>query len=75
MRHHGLFQGHYWFHHVGGDPDARDRYRDHPHYDATVRFCAEYDQCSFDPQYESEPLAFFEPMVRRLFARAPRATT
>lgn len=75
VAHHGLFQGVYWFHHVGGDPDARERHRDHPNYQATVDFCAHYDQNSFDPDYDWEPLTYFEPMVRRLFAKPPRATT
>lgn len=71
VKHHGVFQGVYYFHHYGQDPDARERYRDHPHFQATVDFCATYDQNSFDPDYDWLPLEFFEPMVRRLFARAP----
>lgn len=67
MKHHGVFQGAYWFHHVGADPHARDRYADHPWYQACVDFCADYDQNSFDPDYPSEPLESFEPMVRRVF--------
>ncbi len=66
VKHHGLFQGYYYFHHDGRDRDARERFRDHPWYQATVDFCALYDQNSFDPDYDSEPLAFFEPMVRRV---------
>ncbi|GAA4936387.1 putative HD phosphohydrolase [Actinomycetospora succinea] len=68
LAHHGVFQGKYWFHHVGADPDARDRWADHPWYQDCVDFCAYYDQNSFDPDYPSEPLAFFEPMVRRVLA-------
>lgn len=74
IQHHGLFQGVYYFHHYGGDPNARERYRDHPHYQATVDFCAEYDQCSFDPDYDWLPLASFEPMVRQILARPSHAT-
>ena len=66
VKHHGLFQGYYYFHFYGQDPDARERFRDHPWYQATVDFCAHYDQNSFDPDYDSEPLGFFEPMVRRV---------
>ena len=73
VKHHGLFQGHYFFHHYGMDPDGRDRYRDHPLYQATVDFCERYDQVSFDPEYDAEALEFFEPMVRRLFDREPRS--
>ena len=68
---HGLFQNYYYVHHLGGDRNARDRYRDHPWYAACAHFCAAWDQCSFDPDYVSEPLATFEPLVRRVFARTP----
>jgi predicted HD phosphohydrolase len=66
VKHHGVFQGFYYFHHVGMDRRARDRWKDHPHYQATVDFCENYDQCSFDPDYDSLSLEFFEPMVRRV---------
>jgi len=68
---HGLFQNYYYVHHFGGDRNGRDRLRDHPWYGACVHFCAAWDQCSFDPDYPSEPLERFEPMLRRLFARPP----
>ncbi len=71
VRHHGLFQYYYYAHHVGGDRNARDKYRDHPWYQDVVDFCHRWDQCAFDPGYESLPLEFFEPMVRRVFAREP----
>ena len=71
VRHHGLFQSYYYAHHTGGDRNARDVYRDHPWYQDTVDFCHRWDQSSFDPDYESLPLEFFEPMVRRIFAREP----
>ncbi|MGB3828507.1 MAG: HD domain-containing protein [Ornithinimicrobium sp.] len=68
VKHHGVFQGVYYFHHQGLDPNARDRWREHPYYQATVDFCADYDQCSFDPDYDWEPLGFFEPMVQRVLS-------
>ena len=74
VKHHGLFQGYYYFHLTGaGDRNARDRFKDHPAYQATVDFCERWDQTSFDPDYDTLPLEAFEPMVRRLFARQPRA--
>lgn len=69
VKHHGLFQGVYYFHFIGADPNARDKFKDHPYYQATIDFCANYDQNSFDPAYESETLEFFEPMVRRVLAK------
>ena len=71
VRQHGLFQSYYYAHHFGDDRNARDRYIDHEWYQDAVDFCERWDQSSFDPEYESLPLEFFEPMVRRIFAREP----
>jgi predicted HD phosphohydrolase len=72
LKHHGVFQGYYYFDKIGQDRDARARFRDHPCYEKTVMFCERWDQTSFDPDYDTLPLETFEPMVRRLFAKAPR---
>lgn len=69
VKHHGIFQMYYYAHNCGGDRNARDRFRDHRWFEDAVRFCEEYDQNCFDPGYDSEPLEFFEPMLRRIFAR------
>jgi len=66
---HGVFQGYYFFHYVGMDRDLREQYRGHLHFEACAEFCEKYDQCAFDPHYESAPLSFFEPMVARVMAR------
>jgi predicted HD phosphohydrolase len=66
---HGAFQGYYYFHFVGMDRDIRERFRGNPHFEACRAFCEKYDQSAFDPDYASEPLSFFEPMVQRVFAR------
>tara|TARA_Y100001970_G_scaffold126702_1_gene156671 strand:- start:431 stop:985 length:555 start_codon:yes stop_codon:yes gene_type:complete len=68
---HGEFQAFYYAHHLGGNRNKRDKYKGHKYFDACVNFCEKYDQCSFDPNYESYPLEKFEPMVRRIFARKP----
>ncbi|MBE9178944.1 HD domain-containing protein [Oculatella sp. LEGE 06141] len=75
VKHHGLFQGYYYFHFYGRDRNERDRYRDHPAYQITVDFCEQWDQRAFDPDYDTLPLSFFEPMVRRLFARGYKTAT
>ena len=69
IRHHGLFQGYYYFHHVGGDRNARERHAGSPHYDACVHFCAEYDQNCFDPRCDTLALEDFEPLLRDVFSR------
>ena len=71
LKYHGVFQGYYFFHYIGGDRNLRDRYKGHPYFQACVDFCAKWDQAAFDPDYETLPLKFFEPMVRRIFAREP----
>jgi predicted HD phosphohydrolase len=71
VQHHALFQNYYYVHHFGGDRNARDRLRDHPWYQACKDFCANWDQNSFDPGYPTEPLATFEPVIRRIFTRPP----
>ena len=71
---HGLFQNYYYVHHLGGNRDARDKYRDHPWFEACRHFCANYDQCSFDPDYRWEPLSRFEPLVRKIFTRPAHDT-
>ena len=73
IKHHGLFQGYYYFHFMNEDRHVRDRFIDHPHYQACVDFCAKWDQTSFDPDYKSHPLEYFEPQVRALFAREPKS--
>jgi predicted HD phosphohydrolase len=73
VKHHGLFQGYYWFQFAGFDQNARDRFRDHEHYAACVDFCERWDQPSFDPEYDTLPLTHFEPLVRALFAREPKS--
>jgi predicted HD phosphohydrolase len=71
VKHHGVFQGYYFFHHLGLDRNAREAYRGHPLFGECAAFCARYDQNSFDPKYDTLPLAHFEPMVRKVFA-APK---
>jgi len=70
---HGMFQGYYFFHHLGLDRNMRDQFKDHPWYEYTAQFCHLYDQSAFDPDYESEPLEFFIPMVERVFAKPVRS--
>lgn len=68
VEHHGIFQGYYFFHHLGLDRDMRDRFRDHPHWKDCAEFCEKYDQNSFDPAYDTLPLEHFEPLVAKVFA-------
>jgi predicted HD phosphohydrolase len=72
VKHHDVFQGYYYFQFVGKDRTLRDAYRGEPHFKACVRFCERWDQRSFDPDYPTEPLNRFLPMVREIFDRTPQ---
>jgi len=67
---HAVFQGYYFFHHLGMDRNLREQFRGHPSFERTAIFCERYDAPAFDPSAETLPLEAFEPMVRRLFAAA-----
>jgi len=67
---HQDFQGRHYFHHFDLDPNLRDSYRDMPWYELAERFADEWDQTSFDPEYDTLPLEHFEPLVREIFSRA-----
>jgi predicted HD phosphohydrolase len=73
IEHHAVFQGYYFWHHLGKDPNARERYRGHPHFEACAQFCERWDQVSFDPHYDTMTIAEFLPLVHRILNREPFA--
>lgn len=44
--------------------------RAEPWFPLGERFAEIYDQTAFDPDYDTFPLEHFEPLVRKVFARA-----
>ena len=70
---HQDFQGRHYYHHFGGDPDARSRYTGEPWFELAARFADQWDQTSFDPDYPTPDLEHFAPAVRRVFARPRHA--
>ena len=67
VQHHGIFQGHNFFHHLGLDRDMREKFRGHEWFADTEEFIDKYDCPAFDPEYDTLPLEFFEPMVMKMF--------
>lgn len=67
VEHHGIFQGYYFWHHLGGDRNTRDAYRDSPYYDQCEEFCALYDQTAFDATYRSYDLDHYRPLIHQYF--------
>ena len=68
---HGIFQGYYFFHHIGLDRNMREQFRGHPSFERTALFCEKYDGPAFQPGLDPMPLEAFEPMLRRVMA-APK---
>jgi predicted HD phosphohydrolase len=71
VSHHPLFQMHYYGAQTGDDVNAREKYRGHEWFGATVEFCERYDENCFDPAYDSLPLEHFAPLVEEVFTREP----
>ena len=71
VQHHGIFQGYYFWHYLGGDRNARDEFAGHEHYDHCEQFCALYDGPSFDPSYKSNPLEHYVPLLEDFFTANP----
>ena len=69
VKHHGIFQGYYFFEYVGLDKNLRYQFKGHEHWNDCLEFCAKYDQNSFDPKYENMTIEEFEPMVRNVFSK------
>ncbi len=72
LERHAIFQQVHISEYEGIDPDERERWRGHPHFEWTALFVAKYDQNTIDPAVENAPLSDFEPMVHRVFMRPPR---
>ena len=70
IRAHQDFQGRHYYHHFGGDPNAREQYAGEPWFDLAAQFADDWDQIAFDPGYDTLPLEHFEPLVRATFAQA-----
>lgn len=66
LKHHTTFQGYYFWDKLGQDKNARDKYKDEPYYNYTIEFCDKYDSAAFDPNYQSESIEFFRPMIHNV---------
>ena len=69
VKHHGIFQGYYFWEYLGLDKNTRDQFKESEHWKDCAEFCAKYDQNSFDPEYDNMSLEEFEPMVRNVFSK------
>ena len=64
---HGEFQMYYYAHHLGGNKNQREKYKGHKYYQDTINFCENWDQKSFDPNFNSLNLKSFETLVKKIY--------
>lgn len=69
VKHHAIFQGYNFFHHLGMDRNMRDRFKGTEDYDRTEAFIRRYDDPAFDASRPILSIEPFEPMVRKVFAK------
>ncbi|MDX1695418.1 MAG: hypothetical protein R3208_16770 [Ketobacteraceae bacterium] len=70
LRHHMEFQWKHYGKHVFRPTNGRDRYIGEPWYEDAVRFSDEFDQTAFDPDYPSDPIEDFIPLIEQFFGNA-----
>ncbi|AXT20084.1 HD domain-containing protein [Flavobacteriaceae bacterium AU392] len=71
VRNHGSFQMYYNVSLAEELRNTREQFKDHPYYKSAVDFCENWDQNSFDPDYETKSLEFFIPIIKEVFSREP----
>ncbi len=73
IRVHQDFQGRHYYHHFGGDTNARENHRADltpEQFELAARFADEWDQIAFDAEYDTLPLEHFVPLMRRVVVGA-----
>ena len=66
VRHHAAFTARHWDPTLHGPADPRRAFEGAAWYGTAETFVDEWDMASFDPDYDSESLEFFRPLVERL---------
>ncbi len=73
IKHHAIFQGYNFFHHVGLDRDMREQFRENENFERTAHFIEKYDNPAFDFDAPKLDIKLFEPMVRKVFSEVKRS--
>ena len=68
IKHHGIFQGYNFFHHLGLDRNMRDKFENTENYARTKRFVELYDDPAFDSSKPKLQLSLFEDQLRGVFS-------
>ena len=68
IRTHQDFQGEHYYHYMGKPQDLRKQYEGESWYAKAIEFTDEWDQAAFDPDYKTDSLESFEPLINQFFA-------
>ena len=68
IRTHQDFQGEHYYHYMGKPRDLRKNYENESWYEKAKQFTDEWDQAAFDPEYDTEPLEYFIPLIQKFFS-------
>lgn len=71
VKHHGVFQMHYNKSLTDEQRKSREQFKDHPYYQSAIDFCENWDQNCFDPNYATEDLEHFVPLIQKVFTKTP----
>ena len=72
LRTHQDFQGEHYYQYMGKPQDLRKQYTSEAWYLKAIEFTDKWDQAAFDPSYQTDSLASFEPLINSFFTM-PRA--
>ena len=72
LRTHQDFQGEHYYQYMGKPQDLRKQYTSEAWYPKAIEFTDKWDQAAFDPSYQTDSLASFEPLINTFFTM-PRA--
>ena len=64
---HQDFQGEHYYHYQGKPRDLRKQYVNEPWYEKAIEFTDKWDQAAFDPEYKTDSLESFKPLIRKFF--------
>jgi predicted HD phosphohydrolase len=68
LKHHAIFQGYNFFHHIGLDRDMREQFRDSAFFERTETFVEKYDNHAFDADKPKLSIEVFAPLVKDVFS-------
>ena len=69
VRTHQDFQGKHYYEYFGMDSNLRKNHEQQAWFELAKKFTDEWDQTAFDPDYDTLPLEYFEPMIDRVFSK------